>query len=173
MIARLCTVLVVPLLAAHVLAAELARWDGPLLSFAHPRELTAASATDVNAEIAVTVSSTGLLSATVLASERRVTDADALQLADKWHSARVKNRAAWGMRANGGPPAETIRIGERRFQRFRDRIGSVLGPSEQTMVCGLISAHLVCVVVSAPQAERERADALAAQILDSVVIKKR
>jgi hypothetical protein len=162
------------LMAAPVTAAEeFVRWDGPLLSFAHPRQLSAASSSDTNAEVAVSLSGAGLLSATVLAGERRVADADAAALADKWHSARVKNRAAWGMRANGGPPAETVRIGERRFQRFRDRIGSVLGPSEQTMVCGTISAHLVCVVVSAPASERDHADALAAQILESVTIKKR
>ena len=56
--------------------------------------------------------------------------------------------------------------------RWRDRIGSVLGAQEQTMTCGGVSGHLVCVVVSAPQKDRERADALTAQILSSLAMRK-
>ena len=40
------------------------------------------------------------------------------------------------------------------------------------MTCGAVAAHLVCVVVSAPTKERERGDALAAQILSTLAIRK-
>jgi len=66
-----------------------------------------------------------------------------------------------------------VRIGGRHWLRWRDHIGSVLGAQEQTMTCGAVSAHLVCVVVYAPQKERERGDALAAQILSSLSVRKR
>jgi hypothetical protein len=76
------------------------------------------------------------------------------------------------MKTNGGPPRDTVRIGERRWLRWRDRIGSMLGAKEQTMTCGSVGGHLACVVVSAPQKERERADALASQLLSTLAIKK-
>ncbi|MCU1282611.1 MAG: hypothetical protein JWM53_6157, partial [bacterium] len=78
-----------------------------------------------------------------------------------------------GMKANGGPPRDAVRIADRRWLRWRDHIGSVLGAQDQTMTCGSVAAHLACVIVSAPQKQRERADALAAQILTSLQIRSK
>jgi hypothetical protein len=61
-----------------------------------------------------------------------------------------------------------VRVGERRCVRWRDRIGSVLGPQEQTMTCGNVNGHLACAVVSAPLDKRATADALAASLLGSL-----
>ena len=46
-------------------------------------------------------------------------------------------------------------------------------PLAAMATCGAVSAHLVCVVVYAPQKERERGDALAAQILSTLNVRKR
>lgn len=152
-------------------AVETTRYEGAL-SFAYPAEATAAEATDVAAELAVSVE-WKQIRASVLASGRRVPDGELEPLADKWHSARIRNRAAWGMRADGGPPRDSVRIDGRRWWRWRDRIGSVLGTQEQTMTCGGVAGRLACVVVTAPVAQREREDQLAAMILSSLTIKRR
>jgi hypothetical protein len=89
-------------------------------------------------------------------------------MATTWHGAHIKNRAAWGMKADGGPPRESVRVGERHCVRWRDRIGSVLGAQEQTMTCGNVSGHLGCVVVSAPLDKRDAADALTTELLGTL-----
>ncbi len=108
----------------------------------------------------------------MLASGKRVPESEVEALAEKWHAARIKNRAAWGMRANGGPPRESVRVEGKRWVRWRDRIGSVLGAQEQTMTCGGAGGRLACVVVTAPQAEREGGDRLAQQILSSLAVRR-
>jgi hypothetical protein len=148
------------------------RFEGALFSFAYPADAAAAASTDVAADVAVSVESKELR-ASVLASARRVPDAELDELAEKWHSARIRNRAAWGMKAHGGPPRELVRVDERRWLRWRDRIGSVLGAQEQTMTCGAVGGHLSCVVVIAPSAQRDAGDALAAQLLSSLTLHHR
>jgi hypothetical protein len=149
------------------------RYEGAFFSFAIPDGATAKPGSDVSADAAVSVSSgDGSIIASVLAGARRIADGEIESTAAEWHGARVKNRAAWGMKANGGPPRETVRIAERRWLRWRDRIGSVLGAQEQTMTCGGINGHLGCVVVSAPAKDRETADALAAELIASFKIRR-
>ena len=149
------------------------RFEGTLFTFSHPSSAATAPGTDPSADVAVDVTLPGGIKASVIGGNKRVSDGDAEELATTWHSARIKNRAAWGMKAAGGPPRDTVRIAGRHWWRWRDRIGSVLGAQEQTMTCGAVSAHLVCVVVYAPQKERERGDALAAQILSTLNVRKR
>ncbi len=151
---------------------ESKRYDGALFSFAYPADASAESGTDPSADVAVVVRRDDV-SATVIASAKRVGEGELDDLADKWHNARIRNRAAWGVKPSGGPPRDTVRVGDRHWMRWRDRIGSVLGAQEQTMTCGAVSAHLVCVIVYAPQKERERGDVLASQILSSLSIRKR
>ena len=171
MIARALVALVA---LAGVAAAEGAqRFEGTLFSFSYPSSAATAPGTDPSADVAVTVTLKDGIKASVIGGTKRVSDGEVEDLATAWHTARIKNRAAWGMKAAGGPPRDAVRIGERRWIRWRDRIGSVLGAQEQTMTCGAVSAHLVCVIVSAPQKERERGDALAAQILSSLSVRKR
>lgn len=153
--------------------AEVTRYEGPFFSFAVPEGATAKPANDISADAAVLVTrGDGTITATVLAGSRRVAEAELESTASEWHGARVKNRAAWGMKANGGPPRESVRIGERKWMRWRDRIGSVLGAQEQTMTCGGLNGHLACVVVSAPAREREAADALAAALLTTLRMRR-
>lgn len=149
------------------------RFEGTLFTFSYPSSAATAPGTDPLADVAVTVTLSDGIRASVIGGSKRISDGEVEELATTWHGARIKNRAAWGMKASGGPPRDAVRIGERRWIRWRDRIGSVLGAQEQTMTCGAVSAHLVCVIVSAPQKERERGDALAAQILSSLSIRKR
>jgi hypothetical protein len=153
-------------------AGETQRYEGAL-SFAHPADATVAPSTDVAADLAVAVEWKDQIRASVLASAKNVESREIEALADKWHAARIKNRAAWGMRADGGPPRDSVRIGGKHWYRWRDRIGSVLGAQEQTMTCGAASGRLACVVVMAPLDGRERADQLAAMILTSLSLKKR
>ncbi|MDB4970937.1 MAG: hypothetical protein JWN44_6626 [Myxococcales bacterium] len=148
------------------------RYEGALFSFRHPAAATVQPGADPSADVAVTVTLKEVV-ASVLAGQKRVSDGEIEALATAWHGARIKNRAAWGMKANGGPPRDAVRIADRRWLRWRDHIGSVLGAQEQTMTCGAVGGHLACVVVSAPQKEREQSDALAAQLLGSLTIVKK
>jgi hypothetical protein len=157
--------------AGAALAGETTRYEGAL-SFAHPADATAAPATDVAADVAVAVE-WKQIRASVLASAKHVPEGELEALADKWHGARIKNRAAWGMHADGGPPRDSVRVAGKHWWRWRDRIGSVLGAQEQTMTCGAVGGRLACVVVTAPLAEREHGDQLAATILSSLSVKKR
>lgn len=164
--------LAVVLVAARAQArGDTKRYDGALLSFAYPADATAEAGTDPSADVAVVVRHDDV-SATVIASSKRI-DGDVEDTAEKWHNARIRNRAAWGVKPSGGPPRDVVRVGERRWIRWRDRIGSVLGAQEQTMTCAPIAGHLACVVASAPVKKREPADALAAQILTTLSIKRR
>ncbi len=148
------------------------RFEGTLFSFSYPTSAATAPGADPSADVAIGVTLAGGIRASVIGATKKVPEADVENEATAWHGARIKNRAAWGMKAGGGPPRDSVHIGERKWLRWRDHIGSMLGAQEQTMTCGGVSGHLVCAIVTAPQAERERADALAAQILTSLQIKK-
>lgn len=170
---RAALVAAVALAASVVAADETRRYEGPLVHFEYPATATTSTGADPSADVAVTVTFPDGIVATVLGSEKKVADGELENKATEWHAARIKNRAAWGMKAAGGPPRDSVRIGDKRWLRWRDRIGSVLGAQEQTMTCGSVAGHLGCVVVSAPQKERERADALAAHLISSLTIRKR
>jgi hypothetical protein len=157
--------------AGAVLAGEPQRYEGAV-AFAYPADATATAATDVVADVAIAVEWKDQIRASVLASAKKIEGSELEALADKWHGARIKNRAAWGMHTDGGPPRDSVRIGGRHWYRWRDRIGSVLGAQEQSMTCGPASGRLACVVVTAPVEARERADQLAAMILSSLSLKK-
>lgn len=159
-------------LASGARADGAQRFEGTLFTFSYPSSAATAPGTDPSADVAVTVTLPGGISASVIGGSKRVSDGEVEELATAWHGARIKNRAAWGMKAGGGPPRDTVRVGGRHWLRWRDRIGSVLGAQEQTMTCGAVSAHLACVIVYAPQKERDRGDALAAQILSSLSIRR-
>jgi hypothetical protein len=150
------------------------RYEGPLFSFDYPAGSTVKPGADASADVAVAIrDGAGIITAVVLAGNKRIGDADVEPTATAWHAARMKNRAAWGVKADGGPPRDSVRIGDRRWTRWRDRVGSVLGAQEQTMTCGNVGGHLSCVVVSAPLDKRDAADTLAAQLLGSLDIRRR
>jgi hypothetical protein len=148
------------------------RFEGTLFSFSYPSSASTAPGADPSADVAISVTLKDGIAASVIGGNKKIAEGELENEAIAWHAARIKNRAAWGMKAAGGPPRDSVRIGEKKWMRWHDRIGSVLGAQEQTMTCGGVSGHLVCVVVSAPQKERERAIALTAQILTSLAIKK-
>jgi hypothetical protein len=171
MIARALVALIA--LAGLSWAEGAQRFEGTLFTFSYPSSAATAPGTDPSADVAVTVTlAGGTIGASVIGATKKIADGEVETEATAWHAARVKNRAAWGMKAGGGPPRDSVRIGDKRWLRWRDHIGSVLGAQEQTMTCGGVAAHLVCVVVSAPQKERERGDALAAQILSTLTVRK-
>ncbi len=150
-------------------AEEPKRYEGPYFTFDYPASAKATPSSDPTAEGAVTVSDRNI-TAVVLAGQKRIADSELEATASTWHAARMKNRAAWGVKAGGGPPHDNVRIGDKRWMRWRDRLGSVLGAQEQSMTCGGINGHLGCVLVTAPEAEREAGDAYAAELLKSFVI---
>jgi hypothetical protein len=167
------SVLAVSAFAVRAFADGAQRFEGKLFTFSYPSSAATAPGSDPSADVAVTVTLADGVTASVIAGEKKVADGQIEELATAWHGARIKNRAAWGMKAGGGPPHDTVRVGDKKWLRWRDHIGSVLGAQDQTMTCGAVAAHLACVVVSAPKSERERADALTTQILSSLTIRKK
>jgi hypothetical protein len=169
--------------AAGQAGGAAARYDDGQIVFSYPASLTAEAVTDISAEHAVALrrkrpregaGAQAVVDAlTALVGDARVGDAELDGAAEKWHAARVRNRVSWGARTEGGPPAETVRSGARRYVRFRDRVASALGPVEQTMTCGVAAVHLVCLVVSAPREVREHVDELSFAILPTLTTKRR
>ena len=150
---------------AHADGAQ--RFEGKLFAFSYPSSAATAPGANPSADVAVTVTlAGGIVRQRHRRRGRRSPTATSSTTATTWHGARVKNRAAWGMKAGGGPPRDTVRIGgKREWLRWRDRIGSVLGAQEQTMTCGFGSAATSRASSSRRRAEdRERADELAARI---------
>jgi hypothetical protein len=176
MIARalvaLAAVAAVTLVPGDASAEGAQRFEGKLFTFSYPSSAATAPGADPSADVVVTVTLADGIIASVIAGEKKIPDGEVEATATNWHGARIKNRAAWGMKAGGGPPRDTVRIAKREWIRWRDHIGSVLGAQEQTMTCGSVTGHLACVIVSAPQKDRERADAVAAQILSTLTIHK-
>lgn len=156
-------------MALGAAAEEPQRYEGPFFTFDYPAHAKATPSSDPTAEGAVTISDKNI-TAVVLAGQKRVPEGELEATAATWHAARMKNRAAWGVKAGGGPPHDSVRIGDKKWMRWRDRLGSVLGAQEQSMTCGGINGHLGCVIVTAPEASREAADAYTAELLKSFVI---
>ena len=98
----------------------------------------------------------------------RISDGDLEQAAGERHQARVKNRVAWGMKADGGPPRESVKAGARRAVRWRDRVGGALGASEQLMTCAVAAGKLACVVTLGPPESSDAAEAAATTVLSSL-----
>jgi hypothetical protein len=139
------------------------------LAFALPTGWKSEPAADVSAEHAwrlLPPAGAAITSATLLAGGKRTDDLEGASA--EWHSAHVRNRAAWGMRLQGGAPREAITVGGRRALRYRDRVSGALGAGEQTMTCVLAGGALACVLATAPEAARDAVDELAAHVLASL-----
>jgi hypothetical protein len=150
-------------------AAE--RYQGPEGRFEHPAGWKVERGADVSAEIALKLippDGERLQSAVLLIGAKRIGDGELEAASAEWHSAHLRNRAAWGMHLTSGLPREEVRAGGRRALRFRDRVGGALGSSEQTFTCALASAHLACILITAPADARDSADAFTAQIFSSL-----
>jgi hypothetical protein len=155
------------------------RHDGGAASFELPAGWRAENVADVSAEHAwrLTPQDTGkrppVQSVLVLVGAKKVGEAELDGEAGAWHGAHMKNRAAWGMRGAGGAPRDTFRHGNKKHVRWRDRVDSAVGASEQTMICASAHTHLVCVIAHATPDTRDDADTLALALLSSVSFKKR
>lgn len=117
---------------------------------------------------------------TVLVGAKRVADGALETEAAEQHAARLRNRAAWGVRTAGGLPKEAVRLPNgARAVRFRDRVGSTLGAREQTLTCTLVTdggregRRLACAVATATPEARDEVDALVGRVLGSLVLRKR
>jgi len=115
---------------------------------------------------------------TVLVGTKRLADGALEAEAAEQHAARLRNRAAWGVRTAGGLPKESVRLPSgARAVRFRDRVGSSLGAREQTLTCTLVAdggaRRLACAVATAAPEARDEIDALVGRVLGSVALKKR
>ena len=148
------------------------RFEDSVVAFDCPEGFAPRRVSDISADHAVAASAGGL-TLTVLVGTQPVAEVDPLQVASRWHTARVRNRVSWGVRAEGGPPAEAFRLGERRVVRYRDRVGSAIGATEQTMTCGLLNGRPFCVVTSGPESSRDRADGLAEAVIGSLRLRLR
>jgi hypothetical protein len=160
-------------------AALAGRHDGGAASFELPAGWRAENAADVSAEHAwkLTPEDTGkrppVVSVLVLVGAKKVSEAELDAEAGGWHGAHMKNRAAWGMRGAGGVPRDVFRHGGKKHVRWRDRVESAIGASEQTMICASSHARLVCIIAHATPDTRDDADNLALALLSSVSPKKR
>ena len=153
------------------------RYDGPRLAFEMPARTSVKEATDVVADYALdlTLPADAPLKQTILRlllSNGKVVDFDVEGVATAWRNARVRNRASWGVHKRREERPEITHILGRRFVRLVDELGSVLGASSQVMLCGSISAHLVCGVASGPSADAHAREALLVRILESLTVKK-
>jgi len=154
------------------------RYDGPYLSFNLPADAKVIDSTDVAADRALEVKlapGSPLAASTifVLASSSKVNEADVEGVATAWRDARLRNRASWGVRAQGERHTEQSHVGVRRFLRFSDQIGSVLGASRQLMLCGVVSNRLVCAVASGPATSERANEALIVRLLETVQVHKK
>jgi hypothetical protein len=159
--------------------ARAERYDGAV-AFDHPAGWKTEPTSDISAETAVRLTAPAkggktppLRSALVLVGTKRLVEGDLETEAAGWHAAHVRNRSAWGMKSEGGTPRDLVRIGSKRAVRYRDQVSSALGANEQTLTCALIASRLACVIVAGEPSSRDAADALAAQILASMQLKKR
>ena len=98
----------------------------------------------------------------------KIADAELETAAAERHAARVKNRVAWGMKAEAGPPREPVRIAGKHAVRWRDRVGGALKQNEQIMTCAVVSARLACVVTIGAAGLRDAAESAAHTILSSL-----
>ncbi len=171
-------------MVAIACVAGAARADGPArysaapLGFEYPNGWKAEPASDVSAELAVRLTPPAgkrppVSSLLVLVGAKKLSEADLDTEAAGWHAAHVKNRAAWGMKSDGGLPRDVTRLGSRRLVRYRDKVGSALGANEQTLACATISGRLACVIAAADPEVRDDADALIATILSTLSVKKK
>ncbi|MEO6951997.1 MAG: hypothetical protein ABI321_09305 [Polyangia bacterium] len=130
------------------------RYDGPRISMSVPRGARVTEVSDVAAEAALEVvpPASGSLAGMrfhVLLSNAHTTDGDVEAQGTVWRDKRIRNRASWGVPATGVRRVEQTRIGALRAVRFVDEVQSALG-GRQIMLCAALSAHLTCVVGSAP-----------------------
>jgi hypothetical protein len=155
------------------------RYEGPTLSFRLPSGWTGAATADISAESAARATPPAqgkqppVRSLVVLVGGKKISDGDLESESSAWHAAHVRNRSAWGMRSEGGTPRDLTRVSGRRAVRYRDQVGSALGANEQTLTCSVIGARLACVIATASPESRDAADALTAQVLSSLVLKRR
>lgn len=157
-----------------------ARYDGPRLAFTIPTGTQVKDATDVAADYALELLPPGdpkvkQSTLRLLLSNNRVVDVDVEGVASAWRDARLRNRASWGVhkREKDADRSEITHVGSRRFVRFTDQMGSVLGAQRQIMLCGSISARLVCAVMSGQQANERAAEAVMLRVLETLTVKKR
>jgi hypothetical protein len=167
-------------LGAQALAAPSqpasSRYEGVRLAFTVPVGMKVADATDISADYALDLvpqPGSPLVNVTVrlLLSDKAVTDADSL--GKTWRSARVRNRASWGVHKNAETRSDTVQLAGRRFVRYVDEMGSRLGPAHQIMLCGLLQGHLLCGVANAPVAEEANAERVLEQVLESINLRAR
>ena len=162
--------------ANAALSSQNERYEDAQVRFDHPAGWTVAPAQDVSAELALKLdppSGSGLSSALVLIGAKKIAESELESASAAWHSAHVRNRAAWGMKMSGGLPREPVTIGGRRALRYRDRVGSSLGAADQLFTCTLVGARLCCVLATATPDARPTADALTATVLSSLSLHKK
>jgi hypothetical protein len=155
------------------------QYEGARLGFVIPGGATVKEATDIVADYALDVTlppalELGQVQTRILLGKDRVLDLDVDAAATAWRDARLKNRGAWGVKKKTAPErGEVTHIGARRFLRLDDQVGSALGASTQVMLCGAVSARLLCGVISGPNAKIAFAEKLLSRMLETASVKKK
>jgi hypothetical protein len=152
-------------------------YEGARLAFTVPAGMKVADATDIIADYALDLvpqpgSALANVSLRLLLSDKTVSDADGDALAKTWRSARVRNRASWGVKKSGDVRNESVQIGGHRFVRFVDEMGSRLGPARQIMLCGSVQGRLLCGVANASGADEKAAETTLTGVLSGVSLRK-
>jgi len=158
--------------ASTALAAD-QRYDGPRLAFFAPAEAKIKEATDIVGDYALDVALKDGGNLRLILSKRSVADVDVETVAGSWREARIKNRGSWGVKKKAGERPDTMQIGGKRFVRYVDQMGSVLGSESQVMICGSVSGKLLCGIANAPKDRAHGAEAILVRLLDSATVKKR
>jgi hypothetical protein len=149
------------------------RYDGPRLSFSVPSGAKVKESPDIVDEHALDVELPGNVHLRLLLSSNKVTDLEAESASATWREAHLRNRGSWGVKKRSQERAEVKHVGSRRFVRMVDQMGSVLGASTQIMLCGSISARLICGMVSAPSDQVVPLEASLVHLLETIVVKRR
>lgn len=168
--------LLLVLLACGLARAE--RFDAPHASFAVPAGFKADKVVDIATEEAVRLSPTDqakakVTGALVLVGQKKIAERDLDAEAASWHTARLKNRTAWGMRSAGGLPRDVATVAGKRVVRYRDKVGSALGEKETTFACVHAGGRMTCVQAEAPADARDQVDRFIAAIISSLTAKRK
>jgi hypothetical protein len=161
--------------AGAVAAPPRPHYEGGRVGFDHPDGFKVAQVADAAFELAFALAPLDPAGPRLqlLFDGKKIGESELDSLAAERHAARMKNRVAWGMKADGRPPRESLRVNGHHAVRFRDRVGGALGASEQIMTCVVAFGHLACVVSSGAAELRDRLQADAELMLSSLTVRRR
>jgi hypothetical protein len=167
-------------LSAEGAARGASACEGPLARIVPPTGWSCAEGADPSAQQVAQLRAPGatggmLLEAVVLVGAPSSKPFELDRESARWHTARLRNRSAWGVGAAGSASRESAKLASQApLVRFRDPLGSSLGAREQTLSCTLVERDrkaaplLACTAVTAPVGLRAEVDRLSDSLLSTL-----